>query len=38
MPIISVKMFAGHTEQQKRVLVRELTYAFVNAVGGTLEV
>ena len=37
MPIIRVEMFAGRTEQQKRVLVRELTYTFVNAVGGTLE-
>ena len=37
MPIIRVEMFAGRTEQQKRVLVRELTDAFVNAVGGTPE-
>ena len=37
MPIIRVKMFAGRTEQQKRVLVRELTDSFVNAVGGTSE-
>ena len=31
MPIIRVEMFAGRTEQQKRVLLRELTNAFVNA-------
>ena len=37
MPIIRVEMFAGRTEQQKRALVRELTDAFVNAVGGTPE-
>ncbi len=37
MPIIRVEMFTGRTEQQKRVLVRELTDAFVNAVGGTPE-
>ena len=37
MPIISVEMFTDHTEQQKRVLVRELTNAFVNAAGGTPE-
>ena len=37
MPIIGVKMFAGRTEQQKRVLVRELTDAFVNAASGSPE-
>ena len=37
MPIIRVEMFAGRTEQQKRVLVRELTDAFVNVAGGTPE-
>ena len=37
MPIIRVEMFAGRTEQQKRVLVRKLTDAFVNAAGGTPE-
>ena len=37
MPIIRVEMFTGRTEQQKRVLVRELTDAFVNVVSGTPE-
>ena len=37
MPIIRVEMFTGRTEQQKRLLVRELTDAFVNAAGGTPE-
>ena len=37
MPIIRVEMFTGRTEQQKQALVRELTDAFVNAVGGTPE-
>ena len=37
MPIIRVEMFAGRTEQQKRVLVTKLTNALVNAAGGTPE-
>ncbi len=35
MPIIRVEMFPGRSREQKRLLVRELTDAFVRAAGGT---
>jgi len=35
MPIIRVEMFKGHTREQKRALVEELTAGFVRAAGGT---
>jgi len=37
MPIIRVEMFKGRTREQKRALARELTEAFVRAVGGKPE-
>ena len=37
MPIIRVEMFKGRSVDQKRVLVKELTDAFVKAAGGTPE-
>jgi len=37
MPIIKVDMFTGRTREQKRALARELTEAFVRAVGGKPE-
>lgn len=35
MPIITVDMWAGRTVEQKRILVKELTEAFVRASGGS---
>ena len=35
MPIIRVEMFKGRSREQKRVLARELTAAFVRTAGGT---
>ncbi len=35
MPIIRVEMFTGRGREQKRLLVRELTDAFVRVAGGT---
>jgi len=37
MPIIHVEMFSGRSCEQKRVLARELTDAFVRVCGGTPE-
>jgi 4-oxalocrotonate tautomerase len=37
MPIIRVEMFKGRTREQKRVLARELTDAFIRACGGKPE-
>lgn len=37
MPIIRVEMFKGRTTDQKRVLVKELSNAFVNTCGGTTK-
>ena len=34
MPILRVEMFKGRTREQKRLLVRELTDAFVRVCGG----
>ena len=37
MPMIRVEMFAGHSDDQKRALVKELTDAFVRTAGGNPE-
>ena len=37
MPLIRVEMFKGRTDEQKKVLVKELTEAFVNTCGGNKE-
>jgi 4-oxalocrotonate tautomerase len=37
MPIIRVEMFSGHSRQQKRLLVRELTDTFLRVAGGKPE-
>ena len=34
MPIIRVEMFSGRSREQKRLLVRELTDAFLRVAGG----
>jgi 4-oxalocrotonate tautomerase len=34
MPMISVTMFPGRTEQQKKALVEEITAAFVRTCNG----
>ncbi|MGI8333598.1 4-oxalocrotonate tautomerase [Actinomadura scrupuli] len=35
MPIITVDLWAGRTVEQKRLLVKELTDAYVRAAGGS---
>jgi 4-oxalocrotonate tautomerase len=37
MPLIRVEMFPGRTAEQRRVLVAELTEAFVRTCGGDRE-
>jgi len=37
MPMITVDMFPGRTEEQKRALVHELTEAFVRTCDGKRE-
>ena len=37
MPIIRVEMFSGRTDEQKKVLVKELTDSFIKSCGGNRE-
>jgi 4-oxalocrotonate tautomerase len=37
MPIIRIEMFRGRSREQKRLLIRELTEAFVRVAGGKPE-
>ena len=34
MPLIRVEMFAGRTDEQKKILVKELTDSFIKSCGG----
>jgi|TARA_B110000091_G_C13457355_1_gene326640 4-oxalocrotonate tautomerase len=37
MPLIRVEMFSGRTDEQKKVLVKELTDSFIKSCGGNRE-
>lgn len=37
MPMITVEMYPGRTQEQKAALVREVTDAFVRTCGGRTE-
>ena len=37
MPIIRVEMFTGRTDEQKKILVKELTDSFIKSCGGNRE-
>lgn len=37
MPLIRVEMFAGRTDEQKKILVKELTDSFIKSCGGNRE-
>ena len=37
MPLIRVEMFSGRTNEQKKVLVKELTDSFIKSCGGNRE-
>ena len=37
MPIIRVEMFTGRTNEQKKILVKELTESFIKSCGGNRE-
>lgn len=37
MPLIRVEMFKGRTDEQKKVLVKELTDSFIKSCGGNRD-
>jgi len=37
MPLIRVEMFEGRTDEQKKILVKELTDSFIKSCGGNRE-
>ena len=37
MPLIRVEMFSGRTDEQKKILVKELTDSFIKSCGGNRE-
>ena len=37
MPLIRVEMFSGRTDEQKKILVKELTESFIKSCGGNRE-
>ena len=37
MPLIRVEMFAGRTDEQKKILVKGLTDSFIKSCGGNRE-
>jgi len=37
MPLIRVEMFVGRTDEQKKILVKELTDSFIKSCGGNRE-
>ena len=37
MPIIRVEMFTGRTDEQKKILVKDLTDSFIKSCGGNRE-
>ncbi len=37
MTIIRVEMFTGRTDEQKKILVKELTDSFIKSCGGNRE-